>query len=237
MAYQKKSDLSAPAVEAVNSSAIPVVKRQKDKAPQQKVYVIDSGGGIVFRISQNEVAIFDAEVGYNRAIRYCPNERSIFVDEQSTNAVRSDVVFRDGMLIVPLDKPLDVEFLVHDAVALVREKSIDELIPVALSLGFDTNRTVKEIRYDLLWEAKARPRQFIEMFDNPIVKTRSVIMQAVDFQILKAKKDGMYWLDSNSLITSTPAGMDSVEVMTQFCMTDRGIPVFEKLRDELSKLS
>lgn len=269
MAYQKKSDLSAPAVEAVNSSAIPVVKRQKEKAPQQKVYVIDSGGGIVFRISQNEVAIFDTDAGYNRAIRYCPNERSIFVDEQSTNAVKSDVVFRDAMLMVSLDKPnlaafldkhpdnrangggvfrlldtekkveveLDVEFLVHDAVALVRDKSVDELIPVAMSLGFDTNRTVKEIRYDLLWEAKARPRQFIEMFDNPIVKTRSVIMQAVDFQILKAKKDGMYWLDSNSLITSTPAGMDSTEVMTQFCMTDRGIPVFEKLRDELSKLS
>ena len=151
--------------------------------------MIDSGGGIVFRISQNEVAIFDAEVGYNRAIRYCPNERSIFVDEQSTNAVKSDVVFRDAMLMVSLDKPnlaafldkhpdnrangggvfrlldtekkveveLDVEFLVHDAVALVREKGIDELIPVAMSLGFDTNRTVKEIRYDLLWEAKARP--------------------------------------------------------------------------------
>jgi len=118
----------------------------------------------------------------------------------------------------------------------VREKSIDELIPVALSLGVDTDRNIKEIRYDLLREAKARPRQFIELFDNPIVKTRSVVMQAVDFQILNSKKDGMFWFDSNSLIVSTPAGLDSTEVMTQFCMTDKGSPVFEKLKEELSRL-
>ena len=269
MAYQKKTAPAAPAIEAVNASQIPVVQRQKkDKGPQVKVYVIDSGGGIVFRIPQNEIAIFDEKAGYNRAIRYCPNERSIFVDEQSSNAIKSDVVFRDGMLMVPVDKPnlaafldahpenkangggvfrlmdterkveveLDTEFLVHDAVALVREKSIDELIPVALSLGHNTDRSVKEIRYDLLWEAKSRPRQFIELFDNPIVKTRSVVMQAVDFQILNSKKDGMFWFDSNSLIVSTPAGMNSVEVMTQFCMTDKGLPVFEKLKEELSRL-
>jgi hypothetical protein len=269
MAYQKKTALAAPAIEAVNASGIPVVQRQKkDKGPQVKVYVIDSGGGVVFRIPQNEIAIYDKQAGYNRAIRYCPNERSIFVDEQSGNAVKSDVVFRDGMLMVPVDKPnlsafldahpenkvngggvfrlmdsekkveveLDSEFLVHDAVALVREKSIDELIPVALSLGVDTDRNIKEIRYDLLREAKARPRQFIELFDNPIVKTRSVVMQAVDFQILNSKKDGMFWFDSNSLIISTPAGLDSTEVMTQFCMTDKGSPVFEKLKEELSRL-
>jgi hypothetical protein len=270
MAYPKKTALAAPAIEAVNASGIPVVKHQekKDKGPQTRVYVIDSGGGIVFRIPQNEISIYDKEVGYNRAIRYCPNERSIFVDQQSANAVKSDVVFRDSMLAVTPEKPnlaafldahpdnranggsifrlldserkieveLDSEFLVHDAVAMVREKSIDELIPVALSLGLDTNRNVKEIRYDLLREAKARPRQFIELFDNPIVKTRSVVMQAVDFQILNSKKDGMFWFDSNSLIVSTPAGLDSVEIMTQFCMTDKGLPVFEKLKEELSRL-
>ena len=270
MAYQKKTALAAPAIEALNASEIPVVKRQekKDKGPQTRLYVIESGAGIVFRISQNEVAVYDKEVGYNRAIRYCPNERSIFVDQQSANAVKSDIVFREGMLAVTPDKPnlasfldahpgnfanggaifrlvdddkkveveLDSEFLVHDAVAMVREKGIDELIPVALSLGLDTNRNVKEIRYDLLREAKARPRQFIELFDNPIVKTRSVVMQAVDFQILNSKKDGMFWFDSNSLIVSTPAGLDSTEVMTQFCMTDKGSPVFEKLKEELSRL-
>lgn len=270
MAYQKKTALAAPAIEAVNASEIPVVKRQdkKDKGPQTRIYVIESGGGIVFRIPQNEISIYDRETGYNRAIRYCPNERSIFADQQSANAIKSDVVFRDGMLAVGPEKPnlaafldahpdnlangggifrlldterkieveLDSEFLVHDAVAMVREKSIDELIPVALSLGLDTDRNVKEIRYDLLREAKARPRQFIELFDNPIVKTRSVVMQAVDFQILNSKKDGMYWFDSNSLIVSTPAGLDSTEIMTQFCMTDKGSPVFEKLKEELSRL-
>ena len=159
-----------------------------------------------------------------------------FLDAHPENKVNGGGVFRLMDSEKKVEVELDVEFLMHDAVALVREKSIDELIPVALSLGVDTDRNIKEIRYDLLREAKARPRQFIELFDNPIVKTRSVVMQAVDFQILNSKKDGMFWFDSNSLIVSTPAGLDSTEVMTQFCMTDKGSPVFEKLKEELSRL-
>jgi hypothetical protein len=270
MAYQKKTGPVSPAVESA-SSDIPVVKRKQvvQEGPQQKIYVIDSGGGVVFRISQNDVFVFDKETGQNRAIRYCPGERSVFADEQSPNAVRSDVVFREGTLLVDANKPnlakfldmhpgnkangggifkllelgkkveveLDSEFLVHDAITLVREKGIDELIPVAMSLGINTDQGVKEIKHELLREAKARPRVFIDMFDNPVVKTRSMIIQAMDFQIISARGDGMYWYDSGRIIVSTPAGMDSVEVMTQFCMTDKGLPVTEELKKELSKIA
>jgi hypothetical protein len=59
----------------------------------------------------------------------------------------------------------------------------------------------------------------------------------MDFQIISARGDGMYWYDSGRIIVSTPAGMDSVEVMTQFCMTDKGLPVTEELKKELSKIA
>tara|TARA_R110001592_G_scaffold1603_7_gene9381 strand:+ start:541 stop:1353 length:813 start_codon:yes stop_codon:yes gene_type:complete len=44
---------------------------------------------------------FDEEKGYNREIRYCSNQRSIFKDEQDDNVILEHVVFENGNLYVP----------------------------------------------------------------------------------------------------------------------------------------
>lgn len=46
----------------------------------------------------NTLLIFDENTNMNRAIRHCPGERSIFVDEQSPNAVVEPIVFLKGLL-------------------------------------------------------------------------------------------------------------------------------------------
>ena len=232
-----------------------------------KIYSIPSGGGIIATV-KSEAIIYDAETNTNRQIRYCPNESSIFVDEQSSFAVRKHVVFEGGLLFVPVDQPnlqkfldlhpgnranggglfevvntehkaevdINVEYLLHDAVGLVRNKSIDELMPIAIYLGMDTNQKNAELKRELLMEAKARPKRFIELFDNPTVAARAVVKKAVDFQLLNAREDGMYWFDSNRLIIATPVGQDTVSVMTQFCMTEKGGTAYETLKEELHKL-
>ena len=231
-----------------------------------KIYTIPKGAGILFRIKSDAV-IYDRENGVNRQIRYCPNEPSIFTDEQSSNAIRSHILFEEGLLAVPENQPnlqdfldfhpmnkanggsifeevnteakaevdLDNEFLLHDAVSLVRNKSIDELMPVAIYLGIDTNQKNAELKRELLMEAKGNPKRFIEMFDNPQVQVRAIVKKAVDFQLLKATSDGMYWFDSNRLIVATPVGQDTVKVMTQFCLTEKGSTALESLREELEK--
>lgn len=263
-------DLGFAAETTVSAKAAPRIKakKQEESTQKTKVYVIDSGGGIVYRISQNEVVVYDPEKGYNRSIRYCPNERSIYVDEQSSNGVREQVVFRDGMLMAPYDQPnlsayldahpgnkkngggvfrlleteknaekeIESEFLTYDAISLVRDKSIEELIPVALSLGVSTNQKNAEIKRELLQEAKSNPQRFIEMFDSPIVKARATVLGAVEYQILLPKNDGMYWFDSNRLIVATPVGQDSTEVMTRFCLTENGSILYNQLQDELAKI-
>jgi hypothetical protein len=46
----------------------------------------------------NSLLVFDESTGMNRAIRHCPGERSIFVDEQSENAVVVPIIFLKGLL-------------------------------------------------------------------------------------------------------------------------------------------
>jgi hypothetical protein len=261
--------LTDPTLASVQSTR--VVKRNKfeeEEISKVKIYVIESGGGIVYRIPQSEFSVFDEEKGFNRAIRYCPNERSIFVDEQQKDALREQVVFYEGQLIVgperknlqdyldrhPMNlangggtfrvlendkksaKEVEDEFTKLDAVILVRDKSIDELLPVAMSLGINTNQKNIEIKRELLQEAKANPIRFMELFDSPAVKARAIVMQCVDFQIINPKVDGMYWYDSNRLIIASPAGQDTVEVMTRFCLTDKGSIVFNELQEQLDRM-
>lgn len=82
----------------------PAIKRT-EVVNQHKEYEIARGGGIVYMLPQKGITVYDQENDTVREIRYCPNEPSIFVDEQSTNAVKQSVVFRDGKLFVPKDKP------------------------------------------------------------------------------------------------------------------------------------
>jgi len=228
-----------------------------------KVYSILNGGGIWCKLrgtvtTKNPI----------RQIRYCPNEPSIYVDEQSQFAIVEQVVFREGTLMVDADQPnlqafldahpdnqanggyvfyeinteknaeeeLENEFLVHDAVAMVRESDLDLLLPVAMFLGIDSKKKSVEIRRELLNHAKANPKSFIEMFDNPVVKVKAMIIQAVDFQILKISSDAMRWYDNNQVIITTPAGQSTLDVMARYCLTDKGALVYAEVTSRLARL-
>ena len=56
-------------------------------------------------IPQKGITVYDPEKDTVREMRYCPNEPSIWVDEQSSNARREAIIFRDGTLMVPKEKP------------------------------------------------------------------------------------------------------------------------------------
>jgi|TARA_R110000787_G_scaffold32401_5_gene85712 hypothetical protein len=47
---------------------------------------------------------FDEELGYERELKYCENQRTPFVDEMKGDQRLSHIVFRDGFLVVPKEK-------------------------------------------------------------------------------------------------------------------------------------
>ena len=63
-----------------------------------------------------------------------------------------------------------------------------------------------------------------------------VIIQAVDFQILKQSSKSMKWYDTNKNIITTPAGQDTLDVMARFCLSDKGALVYSEVLDRLGKL-
>ena len=238
--------------------------KRKEVVNENKEYKINKGGGVVYMLPQKGVTVYDEANDTVREIRYCPNEPSIYVDEQSDNAVRQSVAFRMGRLFVPKEKPnlrkfldmhpqngpvfkdidkrrdaekeLEKEFILTDAIARVRDADINDLLPVAIYFGVNINAPVSEIRYNLLTIAKRKTEEFLQSFDSPQVMTRSTIQQARDYQILNVKKNGVFWFDSNNLIVSVPVGQDPMDVMVRFCLTEKGASVLSNLEERLDKL-
>jgi len=54
---------------------------------------------------------FDKELGYEREIKYCENQRTPFVDEMKGDQRLSHIIFRNGVLAVPENKVVLQRFL------------------------------------------------------------------------------------------------------------------------------
>ena len=245
-----------------------IIKRKEDSTTHVE-FEIPSRAGVVYMLPQKGVTVFDSENDTVREIRYCPNEPSIYVDEQSDNAIKESVAFREGKLFVPKEKPnlrkfmeshpmntangghifrkvdkkkdasdeLEKEFKVSEAVAMVRDKDINDLLPIALYFNVNINKPSSEIRFNLLRIAKSKPQDFIESFDSPSVTARSIVQQAKDYQIIEVKEDRCSWFDSKSMIVSVPVGQDPMDVMIRFCLTEKGSAVLSSLEERLEKLA
>ena len=254
----------APAKQVKKSAPI----KRKVEAPTSRVYQTVNGGGIVHMIQSKGITIFDEDSGQVREMRYCPNEPSIWRDEQSESARKEAVVFRNGNLIVPRTKPnlmqyldrhpgnqanggnnfklvdnnkdaqinLEKEFSVSEAIIAVRDKSIEELLPIAIYFGMNINRNASEIRFDLLQKAKKNPSEFLGAFDSPIVKVRALVKQCESYQIIALKNDGAYWFDSNKMIVANPAGHECDDTLARFLMTEKGATTRSSLEERLEKL-
>jgi hypothetical protein len=248
----------------------PLVRYEFDesKPVEHATYEIIGDHGVTYMINQHSINVFDEESKSVRQIRYCPGEPSVFYDEQNPSSKKEPIIFRDGNLFVPREKPnlqeflrlhpgneenggsmfrvvntkrnvekeLTDEFSIFDSVAMVREKTIDELLPVAMFYSVNVDRPVSEIKYDLLQIAKSKPKQFMSAFDDPMVKVRSVLNKASQYQIIKFADNGCYWFDTGSLIVAVPVGQQPLDVMTRFCLTERGSTALSSIEAQLEKI-
>lgn len=89
----------------------PVLKRKENDDSGHQIWEIQGGGGIVWMLPQQGTTVYDKETDSIREIRYCPNENSVWSDEQGEKALKRSVIFRDGRLLVNKDQPNLKKFL------------------------------------------------------------------------------------------------------------------------------
>lgn len=189
----------------------------------------------IFKDEQGEFSVKAPVIFRMGNLLVSPDQPNLlaFLDAHPENKKNGGSTFYLVDNVKDVEKDIVAEFLVNDAINLLRTKEVEELLAVALAYGMDINRPMSEIKHDLLQKAKKSPKVFIESFDNPVVAMKSKIKQAVSYQIIKADSDAIKWFDTNKHIISVPVGQDPVDVFVRYCMTEAAAPVVVEIERQL----
>ena len=156
---------------------------------------------------------FDESKGINRPLRYSPNQKSCFEDEQDGNVLREPIEFTDGFKSSQKN-PVLQEFLYYhpangkkfvevneeadaaqeierlnvevDALIEAKKLSVDQLETISrVLLGVNTETmSTAELRRDLLVFVKRDPQTFMKMINDPMLKLQSNVQLFFDKGLL-----------------------------------------------------
>jgi hypothetical protein len=150
----------------------------------------------------------------NRALRYSPNQKSPFEDEQDKQVILTPIIFENGFLKVPKNNPVlqyflqlhpengkvfeeinnerdaekDLETFNYEVDALIAAKQLElvELERIGrVILGKDVTRiSTPELRRDILVYARQNPREFLDALNDPMTNVKATIALMFDKGLL-----------------------------------------------------
>lgn len=134
---------------------------------------------------------------------------------------------------------IENETLEVDARYKAQHMDFDELMPLARAIKMNVNRSAKEIRHDMMQFAKLKPRAFMESLDNPTLKRRAEVLEAVDLGIIRIDQRAVFLLetlgDTNIHIVSV--GQDPTDSFVDFTLTEKeGEEVFKTVMKKRKKI-
>ena len=105
--------MEAPVVETpkIKKEVNPEPKKDKWEIKDRIYHLKGKKKPLSYSIKTSNLFWFDGEKGYEREIKYCQNQRTVFVDEMKGDQRLEHVVFRDGGLFVPKEKVTLQKFL------------------------------------------------------------------------------------------------------------------------------
>ena len=91
----------------------PVYKKAEDGWEiKDRIYKLKGSKKPLSRmIKSADIYYFDEEKGYERELKYCQNQRTVFVDEMKGDQRMEHIIFRSGLLIVEKEKTTLQKFL------------------------------------------------------------------------------------------------------------------------------
>jgi len=160
----------------------PPIKRV-EKVDSNKEFEVLRNAGIALMLPQKGVTVYDEASDSVREIRYCPNEKSIFTDEQGDKALKQSVVFRDGRLFVPREKPNLRKFMeihpenVANGGKLFKEVNRTNNAEQKLKTEFLLNDAISTVRDKEISELLPVAMFFMVNINRPVSEIRYDLLQ------------------------------------------------------------
>jgi len=110
----KKAEVEQPQIKATNEMKPVTVEVKEKPLPtpvkdtweiKDRFYMLKSNDKPLSKlIKGSNIYYFDEEKGYERELKYCSNQRTVFVDEMQGDQRLEHIIFRNGVLNVPKNK-------------------------------------------------------------------------------------------------------------------------------------
>ena len=107
MAKKQKVEMAAEEPVMVAPSKKVVKPQIQDKLYELTIHETP----IVYILKSKGILWFDKEKGYEREIKYCENQKTVFTDEMKGPQRMNHISFKDGKLYVPKEKQTLQKFL------------------------------------------------------------------------------------------------------------------------------
>lgn len=240
-----------------------IYKLKNDAAPLS--FILPSRG-----TAQYPLLWWDEENGINREIRYAVNQRTPFKDEQDGNAIVEPIIFEEGFLSVPKTNPVLQEFLyLHplngisfeelnfekdatadlerinyevDALIRAKELTVDQMETVyRILFNMSPEKiTTAEMKRDILVFAKNEPHNFINLLDDPMLSTQSVVQTFFEKKLLIFKNQNKeIWFNTPSnkkKMMNVPFGADPYVELVEYFSSKEGLDALKMLESNLEMM-
>ncbi|MGO1758529.1 MAG: hypothetical protein ACTHY0_02280 [Mammaliicoccus vitulinus] len=199
--------------------------------------------------------------GVPRSLRYCTNQKSIFMDEQEGDVLLGRVTMFDGALKVDSNNMVLQEFLSkhpHNGVLFeefdpekkaeeefekeefefkakkcVFDSTSEQLSSLGLSiLGSKSKKlTTSELKRDLLVEANRNPELIIELFNDEDLQLIALSSDALSHGLLTYKSNKIY--SDDEVVLEVPFGEDAEDTLKSYMKTKDGNKLEKYLKSKL----
>jgi hypothetical protein len=134
------------------------------------------------------------------------------------------------------EKSLDEMEIQYLAIDTLMKMDAQKMVGYARAMDVNVDRSVYEIKHDMMVMAKNNPKLFMDEISNPMIERKQVIMDAIEERLIienKGKRQ-FIWSDTKELIFTVPVGINPVDALTEYTFNDEGTPVFSRIKRLLS---
>ena len=97
--------VETPVMEAPPVKEKEILKPKNEWQIKDRMYYLKgSKKPLSYMVKSTNIFYFDEEKGYEREMKYCQNQKTVFVDEMKGDQRLSHIVFRNGSLFVPREQ-------------------------------------------------------------------------------------------------------------------------------------
>ena len=127
-----------------------------------------------------------------------------------------------------------------DALYMARSMEPQKLVGYARTLGINTDRSMYEIKHDVMSFAKENPSVFLKSIDDPRTERKQVVLDAIDYGILDFghHANEINWVmgTKRPTIMHTPVGVEKLDYFVEYTFDSEGEDVYKEIQKKMKKM-